>query len=214
MGEKAMSKVDFKKELKNLYSAPKEPVMVDVPELKFLMVDGQGDPNEAPEFLDAAQALYGASFTLKFMLKKAESPGGYPDWVVPPLEGLWWSENMDDFCSGNKDAWQWTLMIMQPEFVTEQMLAKAIGELKAKKKTAGLDLVRLKTLQEGLSAQVMHIGPYAAEGPTIDRLHSFIKEKGCELRGKHHEIYLSDPQRTPPEKLKTIIRQPVVKPKS
>jgi hypothetical protein len=146
------------------------------------------------------------------MLKKAGASGGYPDWVVPPLEGLWWSDDTGDFLAGNKDAWEWTLMIMQPEFVTEEMLTKAVEELKAKKKTAGLDLVRLDTFNEGLSAQVLHIGPYAAEGLTIARLHAFIKDKGYEIRGKHHEIYLSDPQRTEPEKIKTIIRQPVAKP--
>jgi hypothetical protein len=207
-----MAKMDFKKKLKDLYSATKEPVMVEVPPLHFLLVDGKGDPNKAPAFQEAVQALYGASFSLKFMLKKSGGPGGYQDWIVPPLEGLWWSGNTNDFLTANKGAWEWTLMIMQPEFVTAEMLQKVIGELKAKKKTAGLDLLRLETFNEGLSAQVLHTGPYADEGPTITRLHGFIKEKGLSLRGKHHEIYLSDPQRTAPEKMKTIIRQPVAKP--
>ncbi|MEW6172959.1 MAG: GyrI-like domain-containing protein [Bacillota bacterium] len=203
-----MSKVDFKKELKHLYQTSKNVVFVDVPEMKFLMVDGTGDPNKAPGFQEAVAALYGVSFTVKFMFKKQGKLHGYPDWVVPPLEGLWWCEDMKDFNMESKDEWKWTLMIMQPEFVTGEIIDRAVNELKAKKNPPGIAGVRLETFREGLSGQVLHIGPYSAEGPTIERLHNVIREKGYGLRGKHHEIYLSDPRRTAPEKWKTIIRQP------
>lgn len=202
-----MKKIDFKKELKHLYSASqKEAVFVDVPEMKYLMVGGEGDPNESQEFRDAIEALYSVSYTLKFMVKKGKPA---VDYVVPPLQGLWWADDMAAFTAGEKDTWKWTLMIMQPEFVTEDLFKKAVREVEKKKNPPALSKLRLESYHEGLSAQVMHVGPYSEEGPTIERLHGFIREKGHDLRGKHHEVYLSDPRRSAPEKLKTIIRQPI-----
>jgi len=201
-----MEKIDFKKELKHLYSpSAKEAVTVKVPKMNFLMVDGQGDPNTAQEYKDAIEALYAVSYALKFMTKK----GKEVDYVVMPLEGLWWTEDMTEFTMENKDAWKWTSMIMQPHYVTEELVQKALEQVEEKKNLPALSKMRFESLQEGLSAQIMHIGPYSVEAPTIERLHNFIREKGYELRGKHHEIYLSDPRRSKPESLKTIIRQPI-----
>ncbi len=200
-----MAKVDYKKELKHLYAASaKAPVMVEVPAMQFAMIDGEGDPNTSEAFQEAMGCLYGISYTLKFMLK-AEGH----DWTVMPAEGLWWSDDMDDFVSGNKDGWQWTLMIMQPDVVTEAHYQAAVAQLREKKDPPGLEKLRFETFGEGLSAQIMHIGPYADEAPTIEALHAFIEADGKQRRGKHHEIYLGDPRRTKPEKLKTVVRQPV-----
>lgn len=201
-----MRKIDLKKELKQLYNPPeKEAVIVDVPKMSFLMVDGQGDPNTAQEYKDAIEALYAVSYTLKFMIKK----GKEVDYVVMPLEGLWWTEDMTEFTMENKDAWKWTSMIMQPPYVTQELVQKALKQVEEKRNLPALSKMRFESFHEGLSLQIMHIGPYSAEGPTIERLHNFIREKGYGLRGKHHEIYLSDPRRSKPGKLKTVIRQPI-----
>jgi len=201
-----MKKIDLKKELKHLYSpSAKEAVIIEVPKMDFLMVDGQGDPNTAQEYKDAIEALYAVSYTLKFMIKKGEEV----DYVVMPLEGVWWTEDMTKFATGNKDAWKWTSMIMQPPYVTQELVQKTLKQVEEKRNLSALSKMRFESFHEGLSAQTMHIGPYSAEGPTIERLHNFIREKGYGLRGKHHEIYLSDPRRSKPGKLKTIIRQPI-----
>ena len=201
-----MAKIDFKKQLKHLYSpSAKQPSLVDVPEMNFLMIDGSGDPNTCQEYQEAIPALYAASFTGKFAVKKARGI----DYVVPPLEGLWWAEDMAQFGTADKDSWLWTAMIMQPEWVTPALVADVITQLQAKKDLPALAKMRLESYAEGLSAQIMYVGPYSEEGPTIEKLHQFIADSGHELRGKHHEIYLSDPRRTQPEKLKTVIRQPV-----
>jgi hypothetical protein len=200
-----MLKLDFKKDFKELYSPPsKEAVLLEVPPLNYLMIDGTGNPNTSPQYQEAIEALYTLSYTLKFMLKKS----GELDYSVSPLEGLWWSDNMDDFIQANKDNWKWTMMIRQPEQITPALLAEAVAQAEKKKDLPNLRQVRLESFEEGLVAQIMYFGPYAEEGPTIQRLHSFIRENGYSLAGKHHEIYLSDPRRTAPEKLRTIIRQP------
>ncbi len=200
-----MEKLDHKKELKGIYSASaKKENFVDVPKMNFLMVDGMGDPNTSEDFTQAIEALFSLSYTIKFMIKKTEGT----DYAVMPLEGLWWADDMSNFAA-NKDAWKWTVMVMQPDFVTLGHFEKALGEVKKKKPLPALDKVRFEAFAEGKCAQVMHIGPFSEEGPTIQRLHDFIKESGFKLSGKHHEIYLSDMRRTAPEKLKTIIRQPV-----
>ncbi|MBI4334547.1 MAG: GyrI-like domain-containing protein [Chloroflexi bacterium] len=200
-------KVDLRKELKHLYNAPaKEPAVVDAPPMNFLMVDGAGDPNTSQEYREAIEALYTVSYTLKFMVKKG--PQGV-DYGVMPLEGLWWGDDMTRFGAENKAAWKWTAMIMQPDYVTAGLAGQAVEVAGKKKSLPALGRTRFQRFHEGPAAQVMYTGPYSAEGPTIERLHKFIREKGHELRGKHHEIYLSDPKRSPPEKLKTIIRQPV-----
>jgi len=202
-----MSKIDLKKELKELYQ-PKVSniVTVDVPAMNFLMIDGKGDPNTAQAYRDAIEALYGISYTLKFTVKK--SPKGV-DYSVMPLEGLWWADDPADFVKPNKDRWRWTAMIMQPDFITNAMVEKAKDELTKKKTVASLSQLRFEKFHEGLSAQIMYIGPFADEGPTISRIHEYILNGGHKLHGKHHEIYLSDLRKTAPEKLKTIIRQPM-----
>lgn len=203
-----MQTLDLKKELKLLYAAlPGKCMLVDVPPLNFLMIDGAGNPNSAPAYAEAVQALYTLAYTLKFSLKKA----GIADYPVMASEGLWWMEDMTQFTVERKDDWLWTMMIMQPEVVTPQAFAAARAEAEKKKPNPALARVRLERYAEGLSAQIMHIGPYSTEAPTIQHLHAFIKESGFALRGKHHEIYLGDPRRSDPAKLKTIIRQPVQK---
>lgn len=201
-----MEKTDFKKTLNHLYKpSAKQPSIVEAPKMNFLMADGQGDPNTTPAFHDAIKALYPLAYTLKFMCKNAEEPF---DYVVPPMEALWWAEDMDDFTRQNKDAWRWTIMIMQPEPVTAAMVEEAKKQVAAKKNPPVLEKVRFETFEEGKAAQILHIGPFSEEGPTIEKLHAFIAEQGAELRGKHHEIYLSDLRRAAPENWKTVIRQP------
>ncbi len=201
-----MKKVDLRKQLKHLYTASaKEPALVEVPKMNFLMVDGAGDPNTSTEFQQAVEALYGVAFTLKFMLKKR----GEADYTVMGLEGLWWAEDMREFSIEDKSNWKWTLMIAQPDFVTREHYAEALAQVGAKKDLPALAKIRFGAFEEGLCAQVMHLGPYSEEGPTIARLHQFIAESGHKLRGKHHEIYLSDPRRCAPEKMRTILRQGV-----
>jgi hypothetical protein len=203
-------KIDFKKEYKFLFAATaKRPQLVEVPEFKYLMIDGRGDPSSVPEFAEKIQALYGLAYTMKFMLKQDRQAA--IDFVVPPLSGLWCADDITAFQSGRKNEWQWTLMILQPDAVTLELLEKAKAKLAAKKPTPFIAQVELKLLHEGSAVQILHIGPYSAEGPTIGRLHDFMKEQGYTFNGRHHEIYLGDPRRCQPEKLKTIIRQPVRK---
>ncbi len=201
-----MEKHDFKKQLKHLYKpSPKEVVMVDVPAMKFLMIDGQGDPNNSKTYSDAVEALYSVSYPLKFAVKKGEMA---IDYGVMPLEGLWWADDMAVFTSDDKSQWKWTMMMMQPDFITSQLVEEILDAVKIKKNPAALPLVRFEEFHEGLCAQTLHIGPFSEEGPTIERVHEFIDAKG-KRRGKHHEIYLSDIRRADPAKWKTIIRQPM-----
>ncbi len=204
-----MSKIDFKKELKQFYRpSAKQFEVIDVAPMNFLMIAGHGDPNTAQEYAEAVAALYAVAYKLKFMSKKSLGK----DYVVPPLEGLWWAEDMNTFTDGNKDAWLWTMMIMQPEWISPQLFDEARTQVKKAKNPPALPKMRLETYHEGLSVQIMYLGAYANEGPTIARMHTFIGDKGYEPAGKHHEIYLSDPRKVAPEKLKTILRQPI-KPK-
>lgn len=202
-----VEKVDFKKELKHLYkpSAKKVESLV-IPKMNFLMIDGQGDPNTSQEFQDAIEVLYPLSYTLKFIVKKGEIS---IDYGVLPLEGLWWAEDMNSFSIENKNDWKWILMIMQPDFITKSMVIDAIEQVKKKKDPVSLPLVRFKSFDEGKVSQIMHIGPFSEEGPTVQKVHTFIEENNCQRRGKHHEIYLSDIRKAAPEKWKTIIRQPM-----
>ena len=177
--------------------------------MTFLMVDGAGDPNTSQQYKDVIETLYALSYTLKFSIKRAEKV----DYQVSMLEGLWWSDDRDAFLAGERAAWRWTMMVRQPAVVTPDWLEQARAEVARKKKLPALPGVRLATFHEGLAAQIMHIGPYAAEAPTIQKLHDFIHAQGGVFDGheqKHHEIYLGDPRRTAPEKLKTVIRQPFV----
>jgi len=199
-----MEKIDYRKELKVLYRAKADrPVVVDVPPLNFLMLDGRGDPNTA--FKEAVAALFSLSYALKFRIRKDHDL----DYGVLPLEGTWYADDMEAFRSGDRGSWRWTLMIMQPEPVTGELAVEAAADLGAKKKLPALGQVRFESFCEGLAAQILHIGAYAAEGSTIARLHEFIAEQGYALRSRHREIYLSDLRRTAPGRLKTIIRQPV-----
>jgi len=201
-----MEKIDFKKKLKHLYTASsKEVEVIDVPEMNFLMIDGIGNPNTSKEYQQAVEALFGLSYNIKFMIKKGEQ---LIDYGVMPLEGLWWMDDMNNFSMDNKDEWKWIAMIMQPDFITPEIVDVAIEQVKKKKDFPAFDKIRFEKFKEGKSTQVLHIGPFSEEGPTIERVHGFINERGFELSGKHHEIYLSDIRRTAPEKWKTIIRQP------
>ena len=201
-----MSKIDYKRELKHLYRpSAKEFELVDVPPMNFLMIDGHGDPNTAQEYQDALEALYAVAYRLKFTSKSEKGK----EYVVPPMEGLWWAENMEEFSTGDKSTWDWTMMIMQPEWITQEMFEEACREVLKKKGLEAVGQLRFETYREGSVAQVMHIGPYAEEAPTIAKLHQFIQDEGRLPEGRHHEIYLGDPKRTAPERLKTIIRQPV-----
>ena len=201
-----MEKFDYKKILKHLYNPSSKKVEeVDVPEMNYLMIDGDGGPDSSA-FKDAIETLYPLSYSLKFMAKKGDLA---IDYGVMPLEGLWWSNDMSSFVTGNKEKWQWTLMIMQPDIITAKMVNKAIEEVKRKKNPIALPLVRFEPFREGKSAQTMHIGPFSEEGPTVERIHSFIEVAGSKRIKKHHEIYLSDIRRAAPNKWKTIIRQPM-----
>lgn len=206
-----MKKIDLKKELKELYTpSPKEAEVVRIPKFQYLMIDGSGDPNVSPVFQEAVQALYTASYTLKFMIKKGKSI----EYPVMSLEGLWWADDMSVFMTASKESWKWTLMILQPKVLTKSIFSKGIQAAIEKKGLAALEQIRLETLDEGLCVQIMHIGPYAQEEPTIQKLHAFAEERGLDLQGKHHEIYLSDLRKTKPEKMKTILRQGVRKRKN
>jgi hypothetical protein len=200
----AATKVDFKRELREFYTAKPAPAIVEVPELVFLMVDGHGDPNTSAEYREAVSALFSVSYAARFALKR----GDILEYGVMPLEGLWWVPDMSAFTTEDKSAWDWTMMIMQPDAVTREVFEAAM-EKAAKRSLPALERVRLERFAEGPAAQVMHRGPYSAEGPTIAALHAFIADQGHELAGKHHEIYLSDPRRSAPERMKTILRQPV-----
>jgi len=202
-----MTKVDLKKEWKHLYRpSAKKAAVVDVPPLNYLMIDGRGNPNTAQSYQEAVATLYALAYALKFKMKRGEVG---LDFTVMPLEGLWWADDMELFSAENKDAWSWTMMILQPEPVTQAMIDEVIPEVVRKKNPKAIEKVRFEILAEGTAVQMMHIGPYAEEAPTIAKLHQFAEANGYALRDKHHEIYLGDPRRTAPERLKTIIRQPV-----
>lgn len=201
-----MRKVDLKIELKHLYRASaKESVEVVVPPLRYLMLDGRGDPNTSEDYTQAVEALFSVSYTAKFALKKGPQA---IDYAVMPLEGLWWADDLSAFVAGDKANWKWTMMILQPSFVGEGMIQDAIAQVKRKKKLPALDRLRFEEFEEGRCAQILHVGPFSEEGPTIERLHEFIDARGGKA-GKHHEIYLSDIRRGDPARWKTIIRQPM-----
>lgn len=201
-----MEKINYKKKLQHLYKpSVKEVEIVEVPQMNYLMIDGDGGPNH-PTFQNAIEVLFPLSYTLKFMIKKSDIG---IDYGVLPLEGLWWADDMSSFIKDKKDDWKWTLMIMQPELITNEMVVEAVNKVRVKKNPTSLPLVRFESINEGKVAQIMHIGPFSEEGPTVQKLHSFIKDSGKKIIGKHHEVYLSDIRRAAPEKWKTIIRQPM-----
>jgi hypothetical protein len=200
-----MKKIDLKKELQRLYlPAAKEVVQVDVPAMNFLMIDGEGDPNTARSYQEAVEALFSVAYAIKFKVKKTLAI----DYGVLPLEGLWWADDMATFSVDDKSNWKWTMMIMQPEFVSTALVRDTIGEVKKKKELPALVQLRFAPFNEGKCAQILHVGPFSAEGPTIAKVHAFIASIG-KLSGKHHEIYLSDIRKADPAKWKTVIRQPL-----
>lgn len=204
-----MEKIDLKKTLKPLYSTGKRdtiPHLVEVPPARYLMTDGSGDPNTSHWFQTVTGALYATAYGVKFALKEAGR-----DFAVMPLEGLWWSKDLEAFRQNRKHDWLWTLLIMVPDFVDEPAVRAALASAVEKGKVAAevAEEVRLETLSEGTAVQALHIGPYDAEAPLIAQMHEFAEAEGYELSGKHHEIYLSDPRRVEPERMKTILRHPV-----
>jgi hypothetical protein len=205
-----MKTLDLRKQYKHLYLQPASKISIlEIPEFQFLAVDGAGDPNKTPDFQTAVEALYAVAYGLKFSLKKrARNPVDYP---VMALEGLWWTPDMRDFDMRNKDIWLWRMMIMQPPIIEADMVAEMKALTAKKKDLASLDKLHLVRYNEGLSAQILHVGPYSMEEPTIRRLHEFILSEGFERKGIHHEIYIGDPRRTDPSKLKTVVRQPIGK---
>jgi hypothetical protein len=205
MPDVAAEKIDLTKQFPKVWKASaKKVALVEVPPLAYLMADGEGDPN-GPPFQEAMEALFGLAYTLKFSSKM----GGGPDWKVMGPEGLWWADDPSAFCEKRFDEWRWTLMIAQPDVVTAERVEAARETVREKKDPPALERVRLDRLEEGLSAQLLHVGPYDGVGPAVERLAAFIAEEGYTVAGRHHEIYLSDPRRVPPERLKTIVRMPV-----
>lgn len=193
--------------IERLYHATTTPQLVQVPPLRFLCFDGHGDPNTSPAYAAAVQALFAVSYAAKFAVKKA----GGGDFKVSTLEGLWWAQDMGTFLSADKSQWDWTMMIRQPSAATSDLLSQLADDVATKKSLPAARELRLVRFEEGAAAQVLHVGPYATEAATIARLHDFIRERGFTFDGhrhKHHEIYLGDPRRSAPEKLRTIIRQP------
>ncbi len=204
-----MDKLDLKKQLGPLYKPRKGTIAeVVVPPLRCLMVDGQGDPNTTPAYAQAVEALFSVSYTAKFMVKKGTHGAGGVDYAVMPLEGLWWADDHAVFTANDRAKWQWTMLIVQPDVATDDTLAAAIDTVAKKKQLPALDKLRLETFDEGRCAQLLHVGPFTDEGPAIQRLHDHIEQRTA-LRGKHHEIYLSDIRRANPANWKTIIRQPM-----
>lgn len=200
-------KVDLKRSVEGFRAKRGEFEVLRLPQLRYLMIDGSGDPNTAPEYAEALEALYPVAYKLKF----ASSRQLGRDYVVPPLEGLWWADDMRSFTTGrDKSRWSWTMMLMVPEWIERPMFEAALAQAGAKQPPSRLGDVRLEALSEGLCVQTLHVGTFDDEGPVLDRMHrEFIPQQGLRMTGKHHEIYLSDPRRTAPEKLRTILRQPV-----
>ena len=204
-----MKKIDLKKEYKDLFTASnKTPAVIAAPEANYLSISGKGDPIATPAYKEAIEALFSVSYAIKFIVKKGSQA---IDYGVLPLEGLWWVENMAEFDIKDKSNWLWKAMIMQPNFIDGDMVTSAVEQVQKKKGLSQLSNIKFEKLSEGKCAQIFHIGPYSEEGPTIEKLHQFIKGNEYQFNGNHHEIYLSDPRRSAPEKLKTIIRQPIKK---
>lgn len=205
-------KFDFKKEFKDLYN-PKKPMTIEVLEMTFIMVNGSGDPN-CEEYKKTVELLYGLAYTIKMSYKGDKKIEGFFEYVVPPLEGLWWYEE-GEFDFHKRDNWLWTSMIRQPEFVTDEVFQWAVDSLKKKKPELDTSKARLEKFTEGLCVQTMHIGPYSDEPKTVEMMQNFMKENNLKddtsnIR-KHHEIYLSDPRKALSSKMKTVLRHPVAK---
>ncbi len=209
----ATEKLDYKKEYKDLYMPKKKPMLIDVPNMGFLVVDGTGAP-EGGEYKNALQALYALTFTIKMSKMGGTQPKGYFEYVVPPLEGLWYGEK-GAFERNRRDEWRWRAMIRQPEFVTREVFEWAVDRCAEKKPEVDVSRARFEEFTEGLCVQMMHVGPYSQEPASIAMLHEFMEQNALRnMTGnvrKHHEIYLSDPRKTAPDKMKTVLRLPVEK---
>lgn len=215
-------KLDYKKEYKDLYLPKTVPVIIDVPNMKFIMIDGKGDPNdESGEYAKAVELLYGLSYTIKMSNKSGKEPQNYFEYVVPPLEGLWWTKEDRKLDTYQKDQLIWTSMIRQPEFVTDEVFTWAINEMNKKKPHIDTSSARLVEFTEGLCVQMMHIGPYDTEEITVKAIDDFAVSNGYDnaiskksIEGivlRHHEVYLSDPRKVAPEKMRTVVRHPIRK---
>ena len=202
-----MTKYDIKRDLKQFYGAKNTTwQLVEVPGQQFIAIEGQGDPNTSSEYAEAVEGLFSVAYTIKFASKRAVDR----DFVVGPLEGLWWAEDPTAFITREKDRWYWRLLISQPDWIDEGMIDDARQTALAKKALSAIEKVHHHVLEEGTSAQLLHVGSYDDEGPALERLHhEYLPENGLRLAGLHHEIYLSDARRTEPTKLRTILRQPV-----
>lgn len=202
-----METIDLKKRIRDYFeSSPDHFTLVTLPPFDYVMVDGEGDPNTSRDYAAAIELLYGVSYTLKFKGKKELGV----DYVVPPLEGLWWAHDARAFVTGDKSSWRWTMMIMVPAELPRSLVLSALEEYQNKKPGAPVSRVRIDSLTEGLVVQVLHIGPYDAEGPLLARMHNeFMPDHALTFNGRHHEIYLGDHRRTAPQRLRTILRQPV-----
>lgn len=206
-----MEKIDFKKTLKDLYlPSQNDFTIVNVPTMNFLTIIGKGNPNKSEEFQEAVEALYAVSYSIKMSPKKGTVPKEYFEYVVPPLEGLWWISG-EEFNLTEKDRFEWKIMIMQPEFVNNEIVKSAIESSKRNKDNPSIDKIKFESYDEGLSVQIMHVGSYDEEKETIKKMKEFIKDNNLTENGLHHEIYLSDPRKISPNSLKTVLRQPIKK---
>ena len=201
------AKVDLKILHRELYGPPRGRfVEVDVPPLTYLAVDGEGDPNTAASYREAVETLFGLSYAVKFASKKRLGR----DYVVAPLEGLWTADDPGTFVRREKDAWRWTMLVLQPDWVDADLVSEVTETVRTTKDLPALDLVERRTVTEGRSVQTLHVGPYDDEGPVLAELHDgYLPEHGLTFAGPHHEIYLGDVRRTAPERLRTVLRQPV-----
>ncbi|ANJ26041.1 GyrI-like domain-containing protein [Agromyces aureus] len=213
MTEPTGEKYDVKRAHRELYApSAKDFVVVEVPPLRYLAIDGHGDPNTSAAYVQAVEALFGVAYAVKFASKRESGR----DFAVAPLEGLWWAEDRAAFVARDKGAWSWTMLVNQPDWIDERAVAAGVEAVRAKASTAAtdanpaLDLLRLEHLHEGESVQILHVGSYDDEAPTLARLHDeWMPQHGLAFNGSHHEIYLSNARRTAPEKLRTVLRQPV-----
>lgn len=203
-----MTTIDFKKTLDSYQAKHNQFRIVTVPRLQYLMVDGHGDPNVAKDFTDAIEALYPVAYKIKFASKIERGK----DYVVPPLEGLWWAKDMETFTTArDKSHWDWTMMVLTPDWISQDMFLAAVEKVAEKNKPINLDKVRLETLEEGQCVQTLHIGSYDDEAAILEKMHyEFIPNSGLKMVKKHHEVYFSDFRKVAPDKLRTILRHPVV----
>jgi hypothetical protein len=200
-------KYDIKRAHRALYApSAKDFAVVDVPPMRYLAIDGEGDPNTSRAYADAVEALFSVAYAVKFRSKRTLGR----DLVVAPLEGLWRADDPAAFVTRDKSSWSWTMLIAQPEWIDERLVADCVTAVRAKDEKPALDRLRLHRLDEGTSVQILHVGSYDDEGPTLARLHDeWMPQHRLTFNGDHHEIYLSDARRTAPEKLRTVLRQPV-----